>query len=59
MCDKLTGQPLGYAYIEFTNQDAAEKSKILNESLFKGRQITVMPKRKNRPGVGKNAIRYQ
>ena len=26
----------------------------MNETLFKGRQITVMPKRKNMPGKGKN-----
>jgi len=28
------------------------KAKLHNESLFKGRQITVIPKRKNIPGQG-------
>lgn len=30
-------------------------AKRLNESLFKGRQITVIPKRKNVPGRGRGA----
>lgn len=29
------------------------RSKLLNETLFHGRQITVIPKRKNIPGQGK------
>ena len=45
--DKATGQPLGYAYIEFEQHEGAVRAKLLSESLFKGRQITVMPKRKN------------
>ena len=39
--DKVTKKPLGYAYLEFATQEAAVRSKHLNESLFKGRQITV------------------
>lgn len=31
------------------------RSKLLNETLFHGRQITVIPKRKNVPGQGKSA----
>ena len=58
-CDKQTGQPLGYAYIEFETMEGALRSKVLNESLFKGRQITVQPKRKNVPGMGKNAYVQQ
>ncbi len=33
------------------------QAKRLNESLFKGRQITVIPKRKNVPGRGRAAVR--
>ena len=33
------------------------KAKIYNDSLFKGRQITVLPKRKNIPGQGASAFR--
>ncbi len=28
------------------------KAKMHNESLFKGRQITIVEKRKNKPGMG-------
>lgn len=31
------------------------QAKRLNESLFKGRQITVIPKRKNIPGKGRGS----
>jgi polyadenylate-binding protein 2 len=40
------------AYVEFETAEGANQAKRLNESLFKGRQITVMPKRKNIPGRG-------
>lgn len=33
------------------------KAKRLTDSLFKGRQITVMPKRKNLPGKGRGMSR--
>lgn len=33
------------------------KSKRLNDSLFKGRQITILPKRKNVPGRGRGGVR--
>jgi hypothetical protein len=41
-----------YAYIEFIKKDSVMKAKMHNESLFKGRQITVIEKRKNKPGMG-------
>jgi hypothetical protein len=44
--------PFRIAYIEFASRESALKAKHLNESLFKGRQLTVMPKRKNKPGMG-------
>ena len=50
--NKFNGHPLGYAYIEFDSVEAAKKSKGLDESLFKGRQLTVLDKRKNLPKLG-------
>ena len=56
--DRVTGHPLGYCYIEFESQDSVEKAiELMNDSLFKGRQITVMKKRKNVPYKGKAAMR--
>lgn len=55
--NKVTRKPLGYCYIEFTTKESAIRSKTLNESLFKGRQITVVPKRKNVPHKGSSAAR--
>ena len=43
------GQPMGYAYMEFATQEAAVRSKAKTETLLCGRQITVLPKRKNLP----------
>lgn len=48
-----TGQSLGICYIQFLSKDSAIKARLLNESVLKGRQITVMPKRKNVPGRGR------
>jgi len=51
LCDKFTGHPKGFAYIEFLNKDSLNNAMILNESLFRGRQIKVVPKRTNVPGL--------
>ncbi|EKX72165.1 conserved hypothetical protein [Theileria equi strain WA] len=53
MVDKWTGHPKGYAYIEFSSEDAVNNAVMLNESLFKERIIKVTPKRKNIPGLGR------
>lgn len=54
VCDKYNGHPLGYAYMKFADVESAKKAiETLNDSLFKGRQITVVPKRKNVPFRGK------
>jgi polyadenylate-binding protein 2 len=50
MCNKMTGQPMGYAYIEFAKDSSVSKALELNDSLFKGRQLKVLPKRINMPG---------
>ena len=46
-------QIYSHAFIEFATQEGAMKAKRLSDSLFKGRQITVIPKRKNVPGKGR------
>ncbi|KNC85439.1 hypothetical protein SARC_02389 [Sphaeroforma arctica JP610] len=51
MCDTYTGQPKGYAYIEFSDKSAVDNAQVLDESLFRGRQIKVVPKRTNVPGL--------
>ncbi|XP_006818400.1 polyadenylate-binding protein 2-B-like isoform X2 [Saccoglossus kowalevskii] len=51
LCDKFTGHPKGFAYIEYADKDSVQTSLALDESLFKGRQIKVLPKRTNRPGI--------
>uniref|UniRef100_A0A3B0NDT2 RNA poly(A)-binding protein, putative n=1 Tax=Theileria annulata TaxID=5874 RepID=A0A3B0NDT2_THEAN len=53
MVDKYTGHPKGYAYVEFSNEDAVNNAIMLNESLFKERIIKVIPKRKNIPGYNR------
>lgn len=42
ICDKITGQSKGYAYIEFVDKEAAEKALELDESTFRGRQLKVL-----------------
>ncbi|KAM9095145.1 polyadenylate-binding protein 2-like [Sarcophilus harrisii] len=51
LCDKFTGHPKGFAYIEFSNKDSVKASMALDDSLFRGRQIKVTPKRTNLPGI--------
>jgi len=51
LCDKWTGHPKGFAYIEFADKDSVPNAVLLNETLFKGRQLKVMSKRTNVPGL--------
>ncbi|KUI58564.1 Polyadenylate-binding protein 2 [Cytospora mali] len=51
LLDKFTGQPKGYAYVEFTEPSLVAQALVLNESMFKGRNIKVVPKRTNVPGM--------
>jgi len=53
LCDKFTGHPKGYAYVEFADPTFIETAMSLNESLFKGRLIKITPKRTNVPGLGR------
>jgi polyadenylate-binding protein 2 len=40
-----------YAYVEFTEPSLVAQALVLNESMFKGRNIKVVPKRTNVPGM--------
>lgn len=51
MCNKFDGHPKGFAYIEFAERDSVQTAMALDETMFRGRQIKVLPKRTNRPGL--------
>ncbi|KAF9160738.1 cytoplasmic RNA-binding protein [Actinomortierella ambigua] len=51
LCDKWTGHPKGYAYVEFADPSSVANAMVLNESLFRNRLIKVIPKRTNIPGM--------
>lgn len=42
-----------YAYVEFTEPSLVAQALVLNESVFKGRNIKVTPKRTNIPGMSR------
>ncbi|KAK2513454.1 hypothetical protein Q9966_016114 [Columba livia] len=49
--DDVSGDGQRFAYIEFSDKESVRTSMALDESLFRGRQIKVIPKRTNRPGI--------
>ncbi|VDQ12643.1 unnamed protein product, partial [Trichobilharzia regenti] len=51
LCNKFTGHPKGFAYIEFDTRDAVEAAMALDDSSFRSRQLKVLPKRTNVPGM--------
>ncbi|RAL64392.1 hypothetical protein DID88_001868 [Monilinia fructigena] len=51
LLDKFTGHPKGYAYVEFVEPSLVAQALVLNESVFKGRNLKVVPKRTNVPGM--------
>uniref|UniRef100_U3FSR2 Embryonic polyadenylate-binding protein 2 n=1 Tax=Callithrix jacchus TaxID=9483 RepID=U3FSR2_CALJA len=51
LCDKFSGHPKGYAYIEFATKGSVQAAVQLDQSLFRGRVIKVLPKRTNFPGI--------
>lgn len=57
VCDKMTGRPKGFAYLEFGNEDAVELAIKLDGSEFKGRNLKVTHKRVNTPGYNAAAGR--
>ena len=51
LLDKFTGQPKGFAYVEFAEAESIDKAVALNEAVLKGRQLKVTAKRTNIPGL--------
>lgn len=41
LCDKFSGHPKGYAYIEFATESSAQAAVELDKSIFRGRVIKV------------------
>ncbi|XP_058087036.1 polyadenylate-binding protein 2 [Magnolia sinica] len=50
LTDKF-GQPKGFAYVEFLEVEAVQEALLLNESELHGRQLKVLAKRTNVPGM--------
>jgi polyadenylate-binding protein 2 len=61
LCDKITGHPKGFAYIEFQEPSLVPNALVLNETQLKGRTIKVTTKRTNIPfmnrGRGRGGFR--
>ncbi|OKL59255.1 Polyadenylate-binding protein 2 [Talaromyces atroroseus] len=53
LLDKFTGHPKGYAYVEFAEPSLVAQALVLNESVFRGRNLKVTPKRTNVPGMAR------
>ncbi|KAF9563694.1 RNA-binding domain-containing protein [Agrocybe pediades] len=53
LCDKFTGHPKGYAYVEFAEPEHIDAAVALDNSLFRGRLIKVTAKRTNVPGFNR------
>ncbi|XP_011608425.1 embryonic polyadenylate-binding protein 2 isoform X2 [Takifugu rubripes] len=51
LCDRFSGHPKGFAYIEFSDRDSVNSAIGLHETLFRGRVLKVLPKRTNLPGI--------
>lgn len=43
LLDKFSGQPKGYAYVEFAEPNMVNNAIVLNESTFKGRALKASP----------------
>jgi len=50
--NKRTGQPMGYAYVEFKDEDAVTNAVLLDKAEFKSRNLKISAKRTNIPGFG-------
>ncbi|KAG7448968.1 RNA-binding domain-containing protein [Guyanagaster necrorhizus] len=53
LCDKFTGHPKGYAYVEFAEPEHIDTALTMDNSLFRGRLIKVTAKRTNLPGFNR------
>ena len=49
---RFTGRSKGFAYVEFEEKESVENAVLLDNSIFKGRQLKVTAKRMNVPGKG-------
>jgi len=59
MVDQWSGQPKGYAYIQFGSSEGVENACLLDGADFKGRQIKVSAKRTNIPGLSRGRGSYR
>lgn len=57
LCDKYTGHPKGFAYIEFLEKESVQNALKLDGSEFRGRLLRVSPKRTNIPGMSMRRAR--
>ncbi|KAJ8112507.1 hypothetical protein OPT61_g5138 [Boeremia exigua] len=53
LLDKFTGHPKGYAYVEFTEPSLVNEALVLDNSQFRNRNLKVVPKRTNLPGMAR------
>ena len=53
LVDKYMGTPKGFAYVEFADESAVGNAILLNDTMFRGRQIKVSAKRTNLPGMNR------
>uniref|UniRef100_A0A1I7YSF3 RRM domain-containing protein n=1 Tax=Steinernema glaseri TaxID=37863 RepID=A0A1I7YSF3_9BILA len=51
MTNKYTGEPKGYAYMEFKSREAMERAIALDGTSFRGRELKIREKRTNIPGM--------
>ncbi|KAI9889944.1 MAG: cytoplasmic RNA-binding protein [Vezdaea aestivalis] len=51
LLDKFSGHPKGYAYVEFAEPSFVTQALVLNDSVFRGRNLKVVAKRTNVPGM--------
>jgi polyadenylate-binding protein 2 len=49
LMDKHTNKPKGYAYVQFVDDKSVELALGFNETVMKGKALSVVPKRKNVP----------
>ncbi|EKM59712.1 uncharacterized protein PHACADRAFT_250387 [Phanerochaete carnosa HHB-10118-sp] len=53
LCDKFTGHPKGFAYVEFAEPESIDTALAMDNSLFRGRLIKVTSKRTNIHGFNR------